>query len=400
MNVPGKPPKVTGYAYVIASTLNQMVNYIPLKMEIEGVKLGNIYNVTLKKENKADGRSEKLEENEDWDKNFSSVVTEVVIKDIEIEQDDWLNVVNTVKAIKNAIKNEDKPIFWNVTGGQRPFLMAVWEIIKDRPKDIVVYLEGNSRKMVFTHGKNRHPKLYAIEGLTIQTALQLMGFNTTDTLLLNILDQPGEKKRLNHFYSRFCPKYLSDPDLRKCMPGFNDKNSGEANFNFIIDNKFPEISGLTKEEIKTQWDEYKCRKAFGYILEEMLLYFLLKSIEENNLEEQIAALYPSTKVTAGYFNSNKTIDEFDALILTKTGQVISFEAKSGGMSGDVAKSTNYSTYAISGVYGKPILITPQINAYDSIHNKITNTIKAANRANLKIWFLKEIEEKLVKKLTK
>jgi len=88
--------------------------------------------------------------------------------------------------------------------------------------------------------------------------------------------------------------------------------------------------------------------------------------------------------------------------LTKNGKFIIFECKSGGMSGDVAKSTNYSTYAISGVYGKPILITPLIeseikdmNSLDSdIYDKVKSAINSAKRATLDVWGIEKIAENI------
>jgi len=400
MNIPGAKIKNTVYAYAIASTLNQMVNYIPLKINFKDIALDNIYNVTLKK-GKSD--AQKINDNKNWDDNFQNVVKKTIknsaIRDVEIEQGDWLNVANTVREIKNAIKQETKPIFWNITGGQRPYIFAVLEIIKDRPKDIIAYLEGNTGKILLKHGKNSKIH-YKVEELNIEIALQLMGYKSTNNLLINVLDQPVERKKLHDFYSKFYPAYIKEDKLRKCMPDFNSQNSGIPNFNKIIDKDFPIIEGLTKDEIKAQWDKHKKQKVFGYILEEMLLYLLLKSIEENDLGDDIAALYPSTRITANYEPTDVTIDEFDTLLLTKTGQVICFEAKSGSMSGDVAKSTIYSTYAISGVYGTPVLITPQVNTNDTINKNITKAVRAAERANLEVWYLKEIDENLKNRLKK
>jgi len=244
---------------------------------------------------------------------------------------------------------------------------------------------------------NSYP--YQIEGLTIDTVLKLMGYKP-NAFPQNILAQPKEKKQLVEFYEKFYEAYRTNEALRELMPKFNSRDSGQDNFNDIIDNQFPIIDGLDNATIKKQWAQYDKRKAFGYILEEMLLYLLLKSIEENRLETHIAGLYSSVKIAADTYKDNTSVDEFDALVLTKSGQVISFEAKSGGMNSDVAKSTNYSAYAIAGVYGLPILITPQINKTDNISEKITDAIDAAGRANLEIWCLNEVEEHLKKKILK
>jgi len=105
-------------------------------------------------------------------------------------------------------------------------------------------------------------------------------------------------------------------------------------------------------------------------------------------------------------------------LLTKNGKFMIFECKSGGMDGDVAKSTKYSTYAVSGVYGLPILITPllgdEIKAirkkstlsedysddYKYLHNElyknIRQAINSAIRAGLEVWGLDDIEKNLKK----
>ncbi|MBD3840093.1 MAG: hypothetical protein IE878_06900, partial [Epsilonproteobacteria bacterium] len=111
----------------------------------------------------------------------------------------------------------------------------------------------------------------------------------------------------------------------------------------------------------------------------------------------------------------KEIDEFDIALLTKNGKFMIFECKSGGMKGDVAKSTKYSTYAVSGVYGKPILITPLLedeiiairkkshlsdNAFEylkgDLYKTIRQAINSAVRANLDVWGLDNIKENLEK----
>lgn len=101
---------------------------------------------------------------------------------------------------------------------------------------------------------------------------------------------------------------------------------------------------------------------------------------------------------------NHHIDEFDIALLTKNGKFMIFECKSGGMEGDVAKSTKYSTYAVSGAYGLPILITPllqdEIDSIDNLDKDIygysQSAIKSAKRVSLDVWGLDNIEKNLKK----
>lgn len=71
------------------------------------------------------------------------------------------------------------------------------------------------------------------------------------------------------------------------------------------------------------------------------------------------------------------------------------------MGGDVAKSTKYSTYAVSGAYGLPILITPLLeNEIENLtklggeYDAVQSAVKSAKRANLEVWGIDKIKEKL------
>jgi|AntRauTorckE5430_2_1112549.scaffolds.fasta_scaffold01758_5 hypothetical protein len=386
--------------YVMHSTKNQMVNHIPLKLF--GFD-NNVFCITTTHE-----------DNKKWDENFQKVNFKFSsdrlgkISHQQILQIDEFRMFLEEDCKK--IENADK-ICWNITGGQRPYILAVYDLIKNM-KDkthYLLYLEGNSKKISITKFESGEIKPsfdgncnedYAIEGLTIDIALELMGYSTNGKdNLENILENPTKIQKLTDFYSNFYDAYSSDENLRNLMPEFN---INYKDFKGII-KKFPQIANLTGDDIETEWKNYAKGKTFGYILEDMLLYLLLKSIKDNKLEKYVAGVYPSTKISAGYMETNETVDEFDTLILTKTGQIISFEAKSGSMSADVAKSTNYSTYAISGVYGLPILITPRVKTEDNLDTKngnISKAIGAAKRANLETWYLDKVVEKLKDKLSK
>lgn len=103
--------------------------------------------------------------------------------------------------------------------------------------------------------------------------------------------------------------------------------------------------------------------------------------------------------------------EFDVALLTKSGQPTFFECKSGIATPEVLKARNYSSYAVSGVYGMPVLITPFTNKeikncldngyknidglkYESeeykLNKSVIETIKAAKRSNMKIWSIESV----------
>lgn len=393
----------TAYTYVMASTLNQMVNYIPLVIKDEKMPVleEEIYNVTLIKV--TDGKKVKTEDNSKWDKAFQEVVGTGKVKDILIEQKDWLDTKKNLSRLKETFSKEAKPIFWNITGGQRPFLMAVLEFVKDRPQDVVAYLEGNTGKMGLSEGINTTID-YKVEGLTLKTAFQLMGYDIRGGLLEDKTEDKQED------WVKLWKKYIEkeNAELRKAFIQSNKKAAKEEDAINKKEEGFLKIKNCLKDEGLYTLIESKKNKSypFGYILEEMVVAVL-----RANFSGEIAEIGHSVKMefldeTQNKDVDNKQLDEFDVLLLTKTGQFLNFECKSGCMDGDVAKSTKYSTYAIAGVYGKPILITPltkdEIGKLDDLkeecYNAITSAIRAAKRATLDVWGIDEIEERLNKKL--
>jgi len=371
------------YVYVMVSTLNQMVNYIPLKH----FEFKKIYNITISDSEYAD--------NEKWDKNLKDIIDKN-ITDIEFKQKEISNIETIQKRLQEKLK-EEKKIFWNITGGQRPFILAINKIVKE--DDIVCYLEGNTNQMVSLKNNNEIKDIvsdYDIEDsedLNIEIALKLMGFEVKDTKTShrNLVSNYDENEK--KFYLEFLKKYIRDKKLRENLILLNrDKEQVKKEIKESL--KDLEYSKIDEELGKN--------KAFGFILEKLAGYKILDlakdKIADMSLSEKINFSNDDEKV------DNSHIDEFDIALLTKNGKFIIFECKSGGMSGDVAKSTKYSTYAISGVYGLPILITPllqdEINNIDSLdedtYGYIKSAVKSAKRAGLEVWGLDEIEEKLKK----
>ncbi|WMX17571.1 hypothetical protein [Aureispira sp. CCB-E] len=375
--------------YIMLSTQNQMVNYIPLKY----FGFQNILNITTDDD-----------KNENWDKNFQKVLEEE-LPFISFKYKELTNIENLKERLSDneTIENASS-IFWNITGGQRPFVLAVYDLVKELEDKThyLCYLEGNSGQMQIMKfekgiqdiqnfdGNNLDYKLNENE-LNLKIALQLMGYNIPK-LPQNL--QKGGFDEEKEFYNKFYPIYKEHPSIPVSLTKSNQNGS---DLDVIIDElNLPQTSSLTKEEIKIFWSKYKNKKSFGYILEDMAICLLLKAIEKNPIiKSQLIGLYASTKINHMSHTSNEIIDEFDIIILTKHGQILNFECKSGKMTGDVAKSTNYSTYAISGVYGLPILITPMVKEdSNKINDKITKAIAAAERAKLPVWHLNEIANKL------
>ena len=364
------------YICVMVSTFNQMVNYIPLKH----FEFKEVYNLTIEDSEYAD--------NSKWDKNLKKFFSD--IQDIPFKQ----SQVSNIKAIHRKLSQfKNKKVFWNITGGQRPFILAINQISKK--DDAICYLEGNKNRMIILKNDRQKKGIidYNLDDLNIEIALKLMGFEIKDTKTShrNVLQDCDENEK--KFYLKFLDKYLKNKELRENLILLNR------------DNKKVQAKIDIKESLKdvnySKIDEELDRnKAFGFILEKLAGYKILDlakdKIADMTFGEKIN--YLEDKVDEYH------IDEFDIALLTKNGKFMIFECKSGDMGGDVAKSTKYSTYAVSGAYGLPILITPLLqdeidnidNLDKNIYSYIQSAIKSAKRAGLEVWGLDDIKDKLKK----
>jgi Domain of unknown function (DUF1887) len=380
--------EVEGSLYVMASTLNQMVNYIPC----EYFQFKKIWNITTDDP-----------KNQDWDKYFEAAIKKnrLKIDSIEFKQTILLKIDEIKRRLTKELEDKYPPnqkIFWNITGGQRPVLMAVYDLVRALVgyTHYLCYLEGNSGKMSimkFEGGKRcdeiTNSYVYNIDGLTIDIALKLMGYaiKGVKTGTISTAVKP---------YIDLWNLYIKDSALRIAFVKSNTKNGNIDDVKQVLVN--PSLHFIL--------DNHKDKEyPFGYILEEMVVAVL-----QEKFKGKIAQIEHSLKLEFDNETENKAVghkqlDEFDILLLTKTGQLYNFECKSGGMSGDVAKSTKYSTYALSGVYGKPILIAPlietELKTLDKLsddYNYVTAAIRSAKRATLEVWGVDGLVSRIDKKI--
>lgn len=401
------------HTYVFASTLNQMVNYIPWKK----YDFKKAFALTVTGNTEFD--------NKKWNTYLSNTVGKT-FKEIEITQEKILSIEDVHDAMELAIQDSDvesSPIFFNVTGGQRPFLFAVNKLIQARnnPDDRICYLEGNTNRLIIMKPDgelDQTAHYYLNDDLTIETALKLMGFDIKDDerRKMSFQDLKDDKAKEAKLYIKLWDKIANNSDLRLKFVQTNkkvDKDKNEIdreNVKRKLLEMLPNYSFNSDEitQIGKMLDFSKGKYPFGYILEKMVGYTLLESIKDKIVDMSMSeSLYFSDEKMQS--DSSKTgtssIDEFDIVILTKSGKLIVFECKSGAMDGDVAKSTKYSVYAASGVYGKPILITPLFEdekqelskdtIKDSIFSRIKSAVYSANRATLEVWGLDIIKTKIV-----
>ncbi|WP_333858979.1 DNA-binding protein [Clostridium sp.] len=430
-------------AIVICSTLNQMVNYIPIMLHEIDTK--NIYNI------RRNTPTNKIIKHKfdygKWDENFKEVLGsefDCEIQNINFNEKEISNHTNITNHIKKHIgeKIEGKKVLWNITGGQRHFVMAITEYVlkyKERKDDTIMYYDGDREKIYYYSQNENNIKPFNLleENLnyeiTIPKALRLMGFKVKNR---EDLREPsdyykeinGEKTEEHKWYTDFHKFYSENEELRKLLVNSNrfkndkeestDKNSKKENkiTKSVLNKILEEIkaSGL-KEDIKNMFKENALKtleaslgdhckgKVFGYMLEKMTLYNLMDIIESDGYKDIISDIDADISVDSAIKPKNKSLDQFDVMMATKTGKIIMLECKSGGMSGDNAKSNNYSTYAIAGVYGTPILVVPVIDGdskSEKIHyqnNKnvykyVGAAIDSAERASIDYKCINELSE--------
>lgn len=462
--------------YVICSTLNQIVNYIPIKLMKNTIKSEKIemFNITMRDESKESDDFRKFDfkrfDNEKWDKNLIDCLNQSDINYINYSENNYIKIdrneiydyieendnnkvgvdINKQLNIQeskgegkddlNKLKSEPRKrtILWNITGGQRSTIMAIQKYIIDnkRCNDYIMYLEGNSNAIICgSLDKNKSFKYdrieekYGIEDLNLDTVFKLAGFqirnyDKKDNLLKT--DYKDEKTQKEFELCGKFYKYYKDKNsdlgkiLRKNLPLLNKK---KGNSEDKVDNFWESINGY--EEFNSSDKNIlmnlkgKSNTKFGYILEYMTIHAIKEQLDKNSeLKDYFIELCHSINLDKfrNSFKKENTRElcEFDIVLLSKSGQVVIFECKSGTMSSDVGKSRQYTGYAAAGVYGKPILITPLLkddrkHVYEKFekkytNNKITSDIEcdsaviealcAAARANMEVWGIDEIGEKL------
>lgn len=348
----------SGYSYVCASTLNQMVNYIPLVMD--EFKFKDFYTVTLYKKNSR----EKVKENKKWDENLQETLgkNHITFNEIPIEQDEFLKVSKTTQAFDKALKN--KKVFWNLTGGQRPFILAVLEYVKDKPEHCVAYLEGNTGQISLRFGNEEKLMAYSLPKETkIETALKLMGFKVSvDGKGRTISFENLVKHEHKQIFESLIDEYIKNQELRKQFVLTNKDDTKDSAKNEV---KKILKGFLTESQYSTFCEKYldiSKPYPFGDILEYMTVFSILRYTSQEILDISFSASTQFTENATQKLTGRNSLDEFDLIVLTKKGKIVVFECKSGDMKGDVSKSTKFSTYSVAGVYGKPILITPLIES--------------------------------------
>ncbi|WP_027400515.1 hypothetical protein [Anaerovorax odorimutans] len=423
---------------VICSTLNQITNYLMIKK----YKPKNIFNITY-----SDSK-----ENDKWDQYLDSSIEEN-ITNIEIDIKDLSYFEDVKKIIKEKIKDIEE-IYWHITGGQRLISLAIKDIIRDREKDKFLYIEGNTEKLMINDYKfeNSIEEDYFDCNLTFGKALKLVGFKLNDkskdksnksedikSMIEKQIKQEDEEKY--NFYVNLYD-FLNDEkeenffEIRKCyidsVPQTNKKDKKiEFTENYktsyknalLFSNRLKE--SIQKKYIKEVFEKIKKEdkdnkldinkdKGFnnllknqspiGYIFENIIFYKICSILEKKDSKHnKIVDIIGSMKTLSERKEIKGIVDELDIALLTSTGKIINLECKSGGMSGDNAKSNKYTTYRLSGVFGMPYLVSLlkknedlQNEKEEFIVKNIIGAYNSAKRAELNVINFDELEEEIEK----
>ncbi|KEI92496.1 hypothetical protein [Clostridium botulinum] len=435
---------------VIFSTLNQITNYIAIK----NLNPKNIYNITFDQ-----GFADTLKQGIDpkkWDDNLKRVLTdekiESEIKLITINQAMYQNLEQFKIEIKENIESIDKntPIYWHITGGQRIFAIAIHDIVKERPNDLILYFEGNSEKVICI-GKDKYgfqsQLEYELKDLDFCTVFKLMGYDANDLdstrILKGKIDKNDKNEKLKYdknemkFYDKLYDWIIKEGEkseshikfeiqgkqfegtFKKLLLETNstkkfiskkqlengnreDKNNKDLKGkierqDFLkklfeeVENKCPNLKNTGYDFIKS--DEIKMGFPAGYIFEKLTGYQIYKVVKDNS---KVLSMAMSLKVFKD--KETKITDEIDIALLINTGRIINFECKSGSLKGDNAKSHNFTTYFLSGVFGSPIFLTPLTHKGEKLEKELDKKLKsacnAAEKANLQTIYLEDIKEKV------
>jgi hypothetical protein len=407
--------------YVIISTQNQIVNYLPYVLYRDKIKA--IYNITISDS----------EKNQKWDSNLKSVLTEN-IENISFRTGEYGNIDTVMSKLKSEI-SPDAKILWNITGGQKAFLLAVNSLANERQNDFIGYAEGNASEfLIYQNGhsvKEDSTNILSTSIISFEEILNLNGFRFNKK-------KPSEmtEQELNYYNSIF-KKYSSDQSFKTHVIQLgeytkekqstlannlgNDFKKALKNNNGSDINVMEYRGDLLQPELiaKTVWDNFitkrdnvdnqittliqtiNCKTIdgkfdFGKFFEKMVFAAIRK-----NFAAEYHSIHLGVKINFREDEENANhIDELDCVIVKKNGQILNLELKTGSISGDVAKGHNYTTFASSGIYGSPILLIPTIKSdledknLKGLMKKFNEAKDNAEKAQVAFWFIDELFDKI------
>ncbi len=418
---------------IVLATENQIVNYLSLFLfdkkyiQSENFKIYSIINkdaigkfnnyklhnrfVNLFKNSVYKGKLQNITEKEE-----NSILIEKGVIAVRVEN------LNSIDIFEPEIISEleKRKVLWNVTGGQRKLTIAVQKYISERRKetDLMAYFDGNENEFsiydfeteagMFTTKSNE--KLVNLEEMLLS-----LGINTKKNIEDIKWSSNGYDKEIKdlEIIKKGCELVLKKLNEEDSEAFLNELLESNRLCN-VYDNQVPKILekylGNEVEDyvrfLKNRHIEYleksKNKKSkvneFGKIFEDIVFFGLIDLIEKDQeIKKKIVDVRKSYKVRD---EKSKMIDELDIVITLKDGKLIVIECKTGSMTGDNAKSTNYTTYMLSGVYGMPLLIVPMIKGKIVLELKdkedsyyyCVKSVKSAIRCNLEYYGIDKLKD--------
>lgn len=415
-------PNKSDHNLVIFSTLNQITNYLAIK----SINPDKVYNITYDEKYVQDSFSNNIKPHE-WDENLKKCIdhdkeNNISFENIKLGENEHINISIFKKRKLESIdkENKEKSLYWNITGGQRIFLLPVYEMVMERRKrgldDEIFYLEGNSNKCITFVDQSsilRKYEFFNRVSLDFNKVYCLMGYETKDLKsTLNIVfgnetdnNFRVEKRYYLNLYNKIYENKILDDngnkiDFLKELSKSNQLDTKDKRFNRII-----ELLEYINNNSHTSSEKYIIKKSkeldnsfpAGYVFEKIVgwkIYDIVKKL--NEYENRVLRIAFSQKIYND--ETNTIVDELDIVLLTNTGKIINFECKTGSMSGDNAKSHNFTTYSLSGVFGTPIFLTPVYSksGYNDLidKDKRKSAIDAANRAKINTIYFNDLENSI------
>ena len=440
--------------YVMCSTLNQLVNYLPYKAicKARNEKEGNsskqvqIINITYEENKNAIHEKsvvgiKKQFNNEEWDENFNSVLENELGRRVITDK-------NTVHVNREGVIELNytetsrllgEKVIWNLTGGQRNVIFAIERFIeqdKGKRKHVVIYLEGNTQKILYgqyEEGKWKYEEdgCYEYEELDLEKVFNLSGYtckrkeeddksNSMKSIYFNNnkdkVNDKGFEEILLEYLKFYHDYYAKDDELRKQLIATNRKNENVKDKKNEKDKKDnPKITAIGDILDKRKVDKEKILELinkntdypFGYMLEYMTVAVIKDIVDKDpSFSSKFISLSHNVRVYSNKHQEGQFC-ELDAVLLSKSGQLIVFECKSGSMESEVAKAREYTAYVLGGVYGKPVLVTPLTSEEikklvgklgkkeekeDDEYKYILQAIRAAGRSGLDVCCINTMEQ--------
>jgi len=249
-----------------------------------------------------------------WSKGIAGVIKNRG-KQVEIcsigEGDD---IQEIIKKIEKCIKDINEPIWWNIGGGQKLQTMSLIRMFNERSRhgehDLVCYSEPQSRKTSFIFYKDR-----ALQNKWVETGCDLDAREIASTFNYKISKADILWERTPYGGRLFEEKILSKPD----MDWFFDFEKRQEMFLYALQEHRNEQTKKPAEVFP------KGFKKFADYFESLVQSICTKIAAADPASHRINEVWGNVHVVSE--SQGDTGQEFDVLLVTDFGTLISIDAK-------------------------------------------------------------------------